>query len=159
MAIDVGSVAINRDEYTSGDRTIIVTENPANATGKINHIEVFIFATASTIEVASFEKVNGNTFTTRGTSGALNVVTGLNTFDAPGDFAAFDINAGDYIGCYVDIEGKVDKDPSGSGYWILTGDYVPCTNQVFVFYDARTISLYATGTEAEVGLKKMVQIM
>ncbi|MBA7547789.1 hypothetical protein ES705_40225 [subsurface metagenome] len=72
---------------------------------------------------------------------------GLNIFNAPEDFTAFDINEGDYIGLFGD-DIAIEQDTSGGvGWWYVTEDAVPCTNKLFTFLADRTISLYATGTE------------
>jgi len=147
--IDVGSAATDRG--SSADTlgyTTIATENPANASGTIDHIEIFMnSATSAVIDVAAFEQVDTNTFTSRGSSGNLNVVAGLNTFNAPGDFTAFDIEAGDYIGFYGSgTANRIEQDTSGDGKWYSYADRIPCTNQLFTAVASRTISLYAEGT-------------
>lgn len=146
--IDVGAPAIDRDSYGASAYTWIGKENPANATGTIDHIEIWATGNGN-IEVASFEEVSENTFTTRGSSGLLTVLTGLNIFNAPGDFTAFDINEEDYIGIYTGTAYGVDITYSGEGMWFQSGDLIPCTNQSFNWYATATISLYATGTEGE----------
>jgi len=164
--IDVGTDASDRG--SSSDRagyTTIATENPANASGTINHIEIFINGTPSgVIDVASFEQVSTNTFTSRGSSGDLSVVTGLNIFNAPADFTAFDINAGDYIGFFANATAmRIEMDTSGNGYWYSYADRIPCTNQLFSVTADRTISLYATGSTGEappaVGVRPQILIL
>jgi len=147
MAIDVGSAAIDRAGNSDlSDYTFIAAENPANESGTINHIEVYIYSDTGTIEVASFYKTNGNTFSTRGSTGVLEVEVGLNVYNAPGDFTAFDINIGDYIGIHgVGSTIRIEQDSSGDGKWYKPGDYIPCTDTLFSWLVDRTISLYATG--------------
>lgn len=147
--IDVGAAASDRG--SSSDTlgyTTIATENPANASGTINHIEIFMnTATAAVIDVAAFEHLGSNYFTSRGSSGNLNVVAGLNTFNAPTDFTAFDIEAGDYIGFYGSgTANRIEQDTSGDGKWTNFADNIPCTNQLFSVVASRTISLYAEGS-------------
>jgi len=151
MAIDVGAAAIDRaSDADLNGYTFIAAENPANANGKINHIEIYISIDTGTIEVASFYKTNGNVFSTRGQTGILDVEVGLNVFNAPADFTAFDINAGDYIGVHgAGANIRIEQDSSGDGKWYHFGDDIPCTDTTFSWLTDRTISLYATGTEEE----------
>lgn len=147
--IDVGCAeVINRDSTDGAGYSTVLEENPANATGTIDHIEIYI-GSAGDIEIASFYKTNGNIFSTRGYTGALTCVVGFNEFDAPEDFTAFDINEGDYIGGYW-VSATVDRDSTGSfGKWTSWGDKVPCTDWTGTYYTPRTVSLYATGSTGE----------
>lgn len=150
--IDVGSAAIVRaSSADTAGYTTIATENPANASGTIDHIEIYMNSVlGAIIDVAAFEQVSANTFTSRGSSGNLNVVVGLNTFNAPGDFTAFDITAGDYIGFYGGgPTNRIEQDTTGDGKWYSYADRIPCTNQLFTVTASRTISLYATGSTGE----------
>lgn len=162
--IDVGSAAINRADAISGGKTLIDKNNPANASGVINHIEIYMNWGGTTVEVASFYEGSANVFSTRGATGVLNVVTGLNTFNAPGDFTAFNINASDYIGIYIVGAGYyIEQDLVGAGCWRATGDNIPCTNVTFTFYATQTFSLYATGSTGEappeVGVQPFILIL
>jgi len=150
MAIDVGPPAT--DQASSGDSyTIINATNPANATGTIDHIEIYGAALDATgDQVGSYFLVSGTSFTSRGNTDVdLPIATGLNEYDAPGDFAAFAINITDYIGFHQGEDDTIDRDigaPSGDGCWYKTGDYCPCTNEAFEYYDA-DYSVSATGIE------------
>jgi len=144
MAIDVGYPAIARSEAGSGVYTIISDGNPANATGTINHLEIYDRTTVSTVEVASFYLVSGSNYSTRGNVGGLTTVIGLAEFDAPGDFTAFDINENDLIGVYPD---SIERGAGGTCSY-RSGDNIPCTNAAFTTAYAKAYSLYGTGTEA-----------
>jgi hypothetical protein len=165
--IDVGSAAIDRaSSADTANYTTVAAENPANASGTINHIEIYMNSAGAgaTIDVASFYVVSGNNLSTRGSSGNLTVVVGLNTFNAPGDFTAFDINVGDYIGFYSSSTGlpRIEQDITGSGKWYKPGDYIPCTDTVFTWLADRTISLYAegsTGAPPAVGVQPQVLML
>lgn len=150
MAIDVGSPAIDRAEYIGSGYTIVLKDNPANATGVIDHIEIYMdYGDNKVIEVASFYVVSGNNLSTRDSSGALTVNPGLNTFNAPGDFTAFDINEGDYIGIQIPEGAYIDYYwTGGAGRWYYYGDAIPCTNTTFLVDADYIFSLYATGTES-----------
>lgn len=162
--IVVGSAAIDRSSSSGYNTTCIATENPANASGVIDHIEIYMSTiVGGIIDVAAFEQVGANIFTSRGSSGNLTAAVGLNTFDAPGDFTAFDINAGDYIGVYIMSSESIDRANTGSGYWTNGGDEIPCTDLTFTFTASRTISLYAEGSTGEappeVGVQPIILLL
>ena len=149
MAIDVGPGANNGATAGSGDYTIICKGNPANATGTIDHIEIYDDEGSSTHNVASFENVAGDNFTARGR--ATNLVTGgagLSEFDAPGDFTVFAITTGDYIGIFGD---DIDRSSNSDLVWYKTADQTECVNTEFTPNYARLYALYATGVETGVG--------
>ena len=149
MSIIVGSSAINRAASDVG-KTNIIKENPATATGTIDHLEAYIADVSyarTDVVFASFIDEGSNTFSSRGNTPVLTGAEGLNEWDAPGDFTAFDINSGDYIGAY--IEGSIDLDNSGEGVWVVDGNQIPEESGVYTFWDDMTRSIYASGTESE----------
>lgn len=153
MAIDVGAAAEDRTSNQDlNDYTFISKDNPANATGTIDYISIYLYDVGvSDLDVASFEEVSTDYFTTRGNVTVEVISTGLSEFNAPGDFTAFDINAGDYIGAVASAaDTDVEWDPSGyAGVWYKASDEIPCTNVEFSFLAGDTMSLYCTGTEGE----------
>lgn len=146
--IDIGAAAINRGA-TAGYYTLIATENPANDTGTIDSVGIYAYNNLSNCEVATFEEVDTNTFTTRD-SETLGTVTAP-TDDTPQTFSGLDmdVTAGDYLGMYYS-SGEMEIDTSGSGIWLVLdrADYIPCTSQEFYFLAGRTLSLYGTGETA-----------
>jgi len=142
---DVGSPAIDRTGVLNGPYTFIFKNNPAKGTGLIRRIEIYMNQ-AGPVEIASFQNVGGNNFSTRGSSGSLSTNLGLNVFNAPGDFSPFPIGAGDYIGIYLPYNGgtpKIDRDFIGLGHWWQGGDHIPCTNETFTYLAGAMASLYA----------------
>jgi len=148
MAIAVGSTCESRDAGRGNSYTIVEINNPANATGTIDYICISSDNTMAGIEVASFA-ASGNNLTTNGNvaladqSGA-----GVTEYNAPGDFTAFDINIGEYIGIWWTAGGLDETTTSGAGFWYKEYDYIPCTSEAFSVYGGRDHSLYATGTVA-----------
>lgn len=144
--IEVGLPATDKTATGTGDYTIILKSNPATTNGTINHIEIFAGG-SNIIEVASFTNVSANNFTTRDSSGNLSLSAGLNVFDAPANFTAFDIDKGDYIGIYNDA---IDRDLGGSEVvWYKEGNNIPCTNVAFTADYAATYALFASGPADE----------
>ena len=144
--IDIGSPAIGRAS-SIGTYTIIAKENPANASGKITQVEIWADETLGNCEVATFEEVSPNYFTTRDshfiggvTAGAKRTFSGLD----------IDVEIGDYIGLYFS-SGRIEKTDSGAGVWKSTGDAIPCTNRQFSLAANDTISLYGIGETPPVG--------
>lgn len=148
MAIDVGSSCSDRTSSLGHGYTYVDKANPANATGTIDTVCVYSASELYTLSVASFS-ATGNDLTTNGTAFLGDQGgSGSKTWTAAGnDFTAFNINSGEYIGCYW-TGGNIDSDTSGIGLWGLDGEYIPCTSQTFSYWSTYCISLYATGTEA-----------
>lgn len=152
MAIDVGPSCIDRGSASSSGFTHVLNDNPANATGTIDYICAYIVNGGTNFEVASFADEGSNTLSTNGVSGDLGATSNATKeeWNAPGDFTAFSINSGEYLGFYSS-DATVEMDSSGGGgMWYDTrGDYIPCSSHTFEgFVSDYAISCYATGTEA-----------
>lgn len=148
MAIDIGSAVIDRVSTADWSlATYIAEENPANANGSIDTVEIWCPSTQEMVntEVATFEEVSTDTFTTRDSE-----VLGTVTAGSKQTFSGLDmdVETGDYIGVHF-TDGQIERENSGAGYWFSGGtDYIPCTNQGFSHQGSRTISLGGTGTES-----------
>ncbi len=144
-AIDIGTAATDRSAGHSISTNPIVEENPANAAGTITSVEIWVGgASISNVEVATFEEVATDTFTTRD-SETLGTVTGGSKQTFSG--LDMDVQTGDYIGTHGD-SGDLEADWSGSyGMWYdpSSGDYIPCANQALTHYSPVTLSLYGEG--------------
>ena len=142
--IDVG---VKETVNASGALTIVSVGNPANDTGTIDHIEVQFFGSAGTADFASFS-ASGNNLTTNGTALAVSVTApGVNTLDAPGDFTAFNINTGEYIGNYgaSPVVSMYASSGSVAGMWYVSGDQIPCSNVTFTLLTSYACYIYGTG--------------
>ncbi|MDD5081773.1 MAG: hypothetical protein PHU08_00225 [Dehalococcoidales bacterium] len=145
-SIDVGAAATDRASSTSiSTYTLISIENPANATGTIDTVEVFAAVNVSNGEVAIFYVVSGNNLSTRDTHTIGNFSAGSKV--TVSGISDFNVTSGDYIGIHG-TAGSIERDSSGSGYWRYSGDSIPCTDLTHDVSTDRTQSLYATGTEA-----------
>lgn len=150
MSIDVGSACIDRSTYQLGGFTVVAKENPANASGTIDHLCIWLSAFSSgNFDFASFADEGSNVLSTNGVAQGLTCAVGQNEFNAPGDFTAFDINSGEYLGYYTQAsDNRVEKTTSGSGLWRYDGaDQIPCSSVTFAVQADRACSIYATGTE------------
>jgi len=147
--IDIGSFAEDRG-WQFGTSTYIAEDNPANANGTITSIEIWANTNLLNCEVATFYETDTNEFSTRDTHAIGTVISGSKqTF---GDLDII-VKIGDYIGIYY-TGGEIDAGTlAGKKVWYVSGDYIPCTNQLFAEKAPNyTISLFGTGIFA-VGIK------
>jgi hypothetical protein len=142
-SIDVGSGATDRGSTTNITITVFDINNAANASGSIDTAEMWLNTNGTAVELASIYLVSGTKFSTRDTESIGNVAAGSKkTFTG----LTTNIVTGDYY-CIYGTAGSIERDNSGSGYYWVSGDNIPCTNTTFALTATRTISLYATGTE------------
>lgn len=145
-AIDIGtSEVIDRPNAYPKDMTFILVENPANETGEINEIKVWVADNCTNFTVATFELIGGTTFTARD-SEVIGAVTagGVRTFAV-----TLNVEAGDYLGYYTNSVGDtVECTLSGDGVWEKAGDQTKCVEVKFAEGANRTLSLYGTGATA-----------
>ena len=149
--IDIGDAATDRQYAHSNTekRTVVNKGNPANASGTITSIEIWIEAgdDATNCEVATFFVVSGNNLSTRDTESIGTITAGSKqTVNVN-----LDVEEGDYIGFCADIT-RISIDISGgSGIWYTAAgtDNIPCTNVTFSVYSGWMMSLYGTGTTEE----------
>jgi len=141
ITIDMGSPAINRGSTTTdARRTYIAEENPADAAGIIDTIEIWANVNLVDCEVATFYESGGKWYT-RGYETIGSVTAGSKqTFSE----LSIAVEIGDWIGITYS-SGRVEMDTSGVGYWYSTSDSIPCTGHIFSHTSNRTISLYGTG--------------
>jgi hypothetical protein len=142
MSISIGSGAIDR--VTQGTPyTIIDKGNPANATGTLTSVSIYVNSNLGALSMATFYLVSGTNYSTRDYVDLGNTLTGLITFSP----VSIDTTLGDYLG-YTCTTGYVDRDTTGTNMcWYDDGDMIPCTNNTFFVYDM-TYSLSGTGTES-----------
>ena len=124
--------------------TDISASNPANGSGLINYI--CVRGSFTDLKVGSFYHEGSNVLSTRDYVSLGNVEgPNLTVFNAPGDFTAFNIEEGDYIGySFSDGSGQYNS-TFGAGLWYLSTDVIPCSSTTFSYATPYAISLYATG--------------
>ena len=145
MAIDVGTEAINRPEYASSGYTFIVVENPANASGTITTVALYVLNAIANCEVGIFYNVSGTIFTSRSNAALPSyIAAGYSEHEV-----SLAVETGDYIGIYFS-GGDLDRhDAGGNGAWYVSGDNIPCTDLEFTLSAGRTLSLYGTGESGD----------
>ena len=133
-------------------RTAIAFENAADGTGTIDDVTTHCgngagcgaFKFASFIDEGSDVLSTNDTATTGGghAFGALN-------FTAPGDFTAFDISTGEYIG-------QVNSDTVGFEFTAITGgvyttvaDNIPASSVTFSLETGWRLELFGTGVSSD----------
>jgi len=145
-SIDIGTAAIVRGSFITTNQTVIAVSNPANASGKITSVEIYAETSMTNVKVATFYVKPTYIFTTRDYQYLGNVAEGAKrTFTVD-----LDVVIGDYIGIYYNA-GNMYRDTTGSGYWSITEDYIPCTDVYMDKLDSKTISLYGTGATPTAG--------
>ena len=144
-AIDVGSPAVNRSAYYLPGYTFISKNNPANESGTITSVEIYVAQGLSNCEIAIFEEVSTDHYTTRSNVTIGAAAAGYHQYDV-----SLAVEAGDRIGIYYS-GGRLDKIASGGvGHMYKSGDHIPCTDASFSLESSVTItSLYGTGITEE----------
>lgn len=145
--ITIGAPAIDRASAGAGTYTWVEQSNPANDSGTITSVEVWMFTEASAAEVATFSEGASNVLSTRDyealgvvASGSKQTFSGLD----------MDVQTGDYLGFYAGGVGNIDRTDSGeTGLWYYaSADKIPCTDETFSSAAGYMISLYGTGATA-----------
>lgn len=138
--------------------TFINPTNPAGVNGQVTLIKVGC-DTAGTIYVFTAYKTNGTTFTVRGWTALSHGGTGVETFNAPGDFAAFAVQIGDYIGVDGSGEDIHRHSSAGDGYWAVGAvDITPFATTEFTLYAPRSVYLYGEITASGTGGAQLIII-
>ena len=132
MANEAGSGCSALDEW--GELTAISSVT-ASIGGNCDRLGVYInvYDTGSDIVFAFFTR-DGNDFTTV-VDTRIPLVSAAETetcheFNAPGDFTAFAVSAGNYLGCYGQ-DGIHFSDAGGAGAWFTGGDHTSAAGFTF----------------------------
>jgi len=143
-AIDIGSAATDRPSSV-GDRTLIEAANPANASGILTSVEIYVAVAMTGVEIATFYSTGTNQFSTRDYVTIGNATVGHHQYDVE-----LDVEVGDYLGMFF-VTGELDRNSdAGTFYWYDNTDprdQIPCTDAVFYKTSGETYtnSLYGTG--------------
>lgn len=136
----IGALAIDRPSSLGPGYTLIEESNPALQVVTITKVVIYAASNMSGVEVASFYKTNGDTFSTRDTEAVGDVAAGYSEHTVSLQF-----QTGDYIGVYC-TGGAIEYDPgSGTGIWAILEDAIPCTNKDITHYATKAISLRGEG--------------
>ncbi len=145
--ITVGNATVRNT--SAGGYTFLNRDLAANDTGTIDHLEIGLAATGTYIDFAVFT-TNYNPFTSAGSAlGVTPQGAGTNSFNAPGDFTAFAVVAGQIIGAYANGGPKYDL--YASVHLAYTGsDAIPMIGQNLTYYDGQP-QIYGSGVTPLVG--------
>ncbi|MBE3085367.1 MAG: DUF2341 domain-containing protein [Bacteroidetes bacterium] len=148
VTIDVGSAAIVRAAGKGGNRTWVDLANPADFTGKITNVAIFVNSTMASAKVATFYAIDATHYTARSSGNLGTVPYGLQN-----KAVNLDVVAGDFIGIYFtdNLDYISASSSGGSGVVYLAGDQTACSNAEFALYANWAISLYGTGATVAVG--------
>lgn len=142
VAIDVGDPCINRSSSRTGSYTRILKGNPANATGTLTNICLFVQNdSASNVFVGTFHNDSGTLFTCKSVVEVGALVDGVNN-----KAVSLAIAEGDYIGVYGGSTDWEADTSGGDGYWYNNGNEVVLDEQNdFTLASGYLISVYGTG--------------
>lgn len=124
MANEAGAGCVDRASSTSS-YTWVSEGAPASTTGSCNKLESYC-AVAEVTDVFKFNffTASGDNLTAIGSAisiAAGSIGTQCYSFSAPGDFTAFSVNSGEYLGVYS-TEAIKYSSSGGSGLWYYSGD-------------------------------------
>lgn len=143
--IDIGPDAKGRDSTQIAGYTFVMLDNPANASGKIDKVELWFNTNAGGVKVGTFSRRITSNFTCRDfatignvTAGSKQTFTGLD----------IDVVVGDFIGIFFS-SGTLEWDEAGyAGAYYKEGDQFETGEQAYspLFNDAG--SVYGESVEA-----------
>ena len=143
--ITIGADATTR-ATSAGATSRIAKDNPANDNGSITSVEFYAyFADLTDVEVATFEEVSTDHFTSRDSEAIGTVVHGSKQTKSGLDMT---VVTGDYIGSYNSGGYYYQDDTGFAGIWELGGDQIPASNVEFTFFSGKAFSLYGEGETA-----------
>jgi hypothetical protein len=140
--IDVGPGATDRasDSYTGG-YTNLCKDNPLNASGTINSLEIWAFAEMGGVKVGTFYEVSAGVYRCRSA-----VTIGTVTAGSKQTFVV-DLTGvtGDILGFYA-ATGAIERDATGGGAWYYHADTCVAEDEhTYTTSATATYSIYATG--------------
>lgn len=140
-----GQASENRATIGALDYTYI-SQTAADCSGNVTQLQIYREDGSGDILVAVFTDNGGNNLTGgSATTITISVGDGVKTLNAPGDFTAFAITAGQYIGYYANNNVKSDFDwGTGDGIWSVQANGTGATDD------------YGTDTSAQGGIYAVI---
>lgn len=154
MPIDIGSDGIRRTSSVSSQVTRINLINPANDTGIITTVELFVAWDMTGLRVGTFYLVSGTTYKCRDSAELGDFLetegdgpTYINK-DIYDDDLAIEVEEGDLIGCYY-ASGQLENDDSGGEDKLVGGEHIdPGDEASYTIGATKILSLGGTGERA-----------
>lgn len=148
MPIDVGTLPDDFNTSLSGTYTVLNPDNPANADGYLDTVQVRSKIDITDLKVGTFYLVSGSVYKCRDSVSVGAVTAGANR-----TFSGLDIevSAGDLIGCYyADGSPSMDLGSGGSMYY-YSGECIDPNDQAdFSNYFELKLALYGSGIAVNV---------
>jgi hypothetical protein len=145
--IDIGSAAVEGDDYWDFGNIWINSANSSNGTGEITSIEIYSHVAMTGCDVATFYRPDPinfpNKFTTRDWITIGDVALGYNQFDI-----SLNVVEGDFIGIRF-ADGYIKSTVTVDTIWMVTRDNIICDNISFSADLTGLLSLYGTGETVE----------
>ncbi len=148
-AIDIGLEAIGRSASVDIHvNTLVQKNNPANDTGTITDVDVWMFVSSSPDVWFGTFSAAGDVLTCRDSESVGNVVAGSKQ-----SFSGLDIGVvtGDYLGTFAKSgTASIEHDSSGfAGVWVFSGEVIdPLDSETFTLLSGDGSSLFGTGSTA-----------
>ena len=140
--IDVGNEALDREDGFGVDgRTTVNKNNPANASGTITTVEMWVDLALNNVQIATFFVVSGDNLSTRDYYTHVGVIPIGYTKIEGLDIA---VEVGDYIGIEA-THGTMSRGNDLVGLWYANAYNIPGENKPYTFFANWGISLYGTG--------------
>jgi hypothetical protein len=151
QSIDIGPGATDRTATGAAGYTRIFDDNPANADGTLDTIEVWANTDLAGFKVGTFYLVSGSTYHCRDVYSIGNVTSGSKqTFSG---ITGFDVVTGDYLAEYHS-SGTIERDTGTGGIHFYTGDRLVVDDEYSYSSYLETDSVYGTGVESGGGEAK-----
>ncbi|MBA7715097.1 hypothetical protein ES703_124137 [subsurface metagenome] len=140
--IDIGAIPIDRGAREISGRTQVDKNNPANASGILHTVKIYLADYTEGIVVGTFYTTNGNTLKCRDSEAIGALEGGKHTLTD----LSITVVEGDYIGCYFTF-GSLDASDSGfAGLWHVEGEHIdPNDEATYELLAGDAISLYGYG--------------
>jgi len=161
MAIDIGSGASDMaSSIASEGNTVIDLNNPCNANGTIDTVEMWFAAAdadGSGVKVGIFYATTGNYYKCRSAASITGDVTKGSKQSKAATLTAY---SGDYIGWHCD-DGQMERATSGgAGIVWVAGDQVTVGTEVeYALLADDMAAIYATGSSTPPGWASITSIM
>jgi hypothetical protein len=145
--IDIGAAAVDRVSGLNNmtNFTVLMADNPANASGTLSKVYVYPFSVLTGLTVGTYYNTGVLTYKCRDSEAIANPTNGtLNEYNV-----SIDCVAGDIIGIYATTGGSLAYDITGAGiYYVNAEEKDPGDESVYLNaapYNTWAMSLYATG--------------
>jgi len=122
--IDVGAACSDRTSGQNSGNTMLGKANPANNTGTLTSLCVWVLTNMGGIKIGSFYLVSGTTYKCRDAES----IGSLNAGKNDNIVISLSIQTNDYLGIYWS-SGQIEADTAGGGAYYVAGDKCIINNE------------------------------